>query len=1045
MPPDHRQPRAFAALLRGAQARLGWVAAAEMLLASAAGVVVAALIVAGVLARFPMNTVLRTASWLGLGAGAVAAAAHVLFWRVRPLLRRVEVARAMERAAARRGLNLGDRVRSAAAFTARDAGHDLEASSALAPGEGALAQAHVAQTASLLESHGVLQSMWALGVERAMSTLVGTMVVFALAIGVHAAWPALMQRTWSKLNTSGALHMELDDALVAVPLVSGIRMQLVWPAYMARAPVELPPGDGEVRAPLGTRVTLSGVADRALTGASLHVGDAHTACTTTGRRVSCVFTVSAAASYRFSLETANGPVDDPVWHAISLEPDAVPTVQLIAPTTDLTLRLEEALELQFRADDDYGLRGFDAVFVPQSTGEPIVRPLVETKDGARRYSGIHAVPLDTLRVAPGDVLSVYVQARDTNSVAGPGVGRSETRVLTIFSAAAHHRVLIEQQSALLERLTDVLADVLEAPVGRDVLKMKPAAQKARLTAHEEAHAARAKLVADVAALGAAMRDDPMSPLANARALLNMAADLGARLEPIARGLEAALGQLTTTKTRLKKRTVWRLQARFAAFQARLETHILYLDDLLNSERLDEVTELAAALKDTQLKLKKMLADYKKAPTDEARAALLAAITKLKTRLSDVLARMAELQREASDGYLNEEAFKGDALLHDARSLEDMVEDGAIEDAEEALEAMLAQTEAMLGGMHDSKAGFGAAEYGETQKKLAALTKDLDKIAKKQAKLTARHEARVKRAQERRQREHGAALKILAKTLADKAKAAEAALSSVPDGVLYPHEVEDREVARGRTVQLERALRDGELDEARVLLKTPLWAVQTLERALGERGRSRFARRQAGLPSARDALGQARTLLEEIATALEENVPSLDDMLSGQDAAALEKDAKTQDALAQRAQKAGQAMREIAKDAPVFGDEQTETLQRAEQALRDAAASLKRGQAGPARLAQQAGGAALQSLRAQMAQMQRKKGMPMPLPGGGEGRGRRGQGRDGHGQDPERMAIPGASRREADAALRAEIIEAMREQAPAAYEADVKKYYEELVR
>ena len=129
--------------------------------------------------------------------------------------------------------------------------------------------------------------------------------------------------------------------------------------------------------------------------------------------------------------------------------DEPPVVTLVLPAHDSVVRAATgtyALRAQMR--DDIGLR--DARFelvVSSGAGENFTfRTTVvarATLNGAREWTLDARLPLDSLAMKPGDVLQLRAVARDGNTIAGPGVGSSETRSLRVARADEYDSVAVD--------------------------------------------------------------------------------------------------------------------------------------------------------------------------------------------------------------------------------------------------------------------------------------------------------------------------------------------------------------------------------------------------------------------------------------------------------------------------------------------------------------------------------------------------------------------------------------------------------------------------
>ena len=129
--------------------------------------------------------------------------------------------------------------------------------------------------------------------------------------------------------------------------------------------------------------------------------------------------------------------------------DAAPVVTLLLPAHDTIVRRAiGSLMLRAQLRDDIGLR--DAAFelvVSSGSGENFTfraTTIAHAVLGGRVDGMLEArVSLDSLALAPGDILQLRAVARDANNITGPGVGSSETRVLRVARADEYDSVSVD--------------------------------------------------------------------------------------------------------------------------------------------------------------------------------------------------------------------------------------------------------------------------------------------------------------------------------------------------------------------------------------------------------------------------------------------------------------------------------------------------------------------------------------------------------------------------------------------------------------------------
>lgn len=1032
------------AVLAEARARLRWAALVECAGAAAASAVLAlcaSLVLVDVL---PYSMGLRGALW-GLVAAALAGGlAVVVVRRWRPLRFDQVVAARLEDALARRGTPAGDAVRGAVEL------FDESRDAALGRSR-ALCQAHIAATAARVVEGGARDALGAVAMERALPTLTlcgaALLALVVSALGFPAAW----QARWDKLFSAAGAQRALDErAQSALPLVTDLTLTLRYPAYMGEPDEVIAGSSGDVLAPRGTEVTVEGRVDRALEAAVLLVGEHEQQVELPdARSVRARFTVEANGAYRFRVDPVRALPDlDPVAHKITVRPDALPTVTLVEPDADRVVQQDERVALAFSAKDDVGLTKFRVVVKRQgSAREPWTKDLLELPGGLAAARGKGEFTIAETGARPGDRLSVYVEALDNDVVSGPNVGRSGTRVLTVFSAAEQHRRVTERLEDVLDKMIDALGDELETPVPEGGAA-EGAAQRRDVDRHRQLEARHGALQQALDDALVALAEDRLAPAATRRALANLKVAQASLLAAKKRTL-AQLVQLTDGGKAASPAPWRRLAADQRALVERLEKDVLYLEDLLAREKLAEARQIAEDLKRAQEDLKALIDQFKKSGDPEVRKALLEEIARMKQQMSELMGKLAQLQRDLPDEFLNDEAFKGDELMKGAQDIDQLIEEGKLDEAAAALERMLEQTQKMMEGLDESGEQFGGDEYRELREKMQRFSDELQALERGQRQVLDGSQALMERATKAAEERLKGKLERALAEVKKKVERAREQLRSVEQDALFSHENEDRAFAEARTEDLDRALDTGDLEDAAATAEEAEMAARSAERSVTDRTRGRFGARDKATLDAKAALERARGELEAARKELRELTPDPQAMMSAADRQRLQRDADTQAQLEEGAERLGRLMDEIGKEAPVFGPEHKQRVDQARQEMQRAGAQMKRGDVRGARSSQRAAMRQLAKLAddlQQMGQGQGQGGMPMPLPGGGS------PGAEDHGADgargsasTEKVEIPDGNDFKVPDAQRKDIIEAMREGAPSDWMQEVRRYYEKLIQ
>ena len=154
--------------------------------------------------------------------------------------------------------------------------------------------------------------------------------------------------------------------------------------------------------------------------------------------------------------------------------DSVPEVQLLLPSRDSVLRGGSgSMTLTSTARDDFGIASawFEYI-VSSGEGESytfrsgIVGRRVLAN--ASRSDLTARIVLDSLKLAPGNIVHLRAVAQDGNNVSGPGIGFSETRTIRIPRPGEGDSVSVDRvaraegdSSLLSQRMLVMLAEALE--------------------------------------------------------------------------------------------------------------------------------------------------------------------------------------------------------------------------------------------------------------------------------------------------------------------------------------------------------------------------------------------------------------------------------------------------------------------------------------------------------------------------------------------------------------------------------------------------------
>ncbi|KFE68917.1 DUF4175 family protein [Hyalangium minutum] len=873
---------------------------------------------------------------------------------------------------------------------------------------------------------------------RRLAQVLGALVL-AVAVTLVLSggrWRAGVAKAW---ETSAVAQ----STAKAEPITGDIELTYRYPAYTGLAPRTVAGTNGEISAPAGTEVLLKTRSDREVEQAEIIVNGEPLPLKVEGRReLSGSFVTKKSGTYRFAFSTEKGEKADVIGPEITLnvEADAPPQATLLSPATELEVDPGQQVVLKYEATDDYGLSELALVFRTPGSQQETRVPL--PREDGRRNKGTYTWDLSRFPLKPGDRITYNIEARDNDAVEGPKKGLSRTQVLRIYSAAEHRRAALQKAEALWGRLVDHLADRLE---GSDTAKEKTAES---VTSGQAVDTSGQQLVADMRALAQELARERDVPRDLVGALLNIADGLGRKLSAT-----ADFRRLYLRTQRLRGEdwgTGTRLTAAVNDEIAETEKDVLYLESLLDRQKLEALQEMAKELAEQRRDLASLIEQYKATPSDAARQQILEQITQLRQRINELMQRMAELRKGIRDEHFNAEAMAEMMKDQDVSSgldeVEKLMREGKADEALAKLQELSMQMDKMMENLNKAQGELGGEQYPELAQKFGDFMKDLDKTLQEQQQVA--DATKALRDQARSQNRE---------RLSEKGKALKDELMRQVQQVqkdyqeLKPEQLNSRAAAplaeaQSELENLENALKADAYDLASDAaqrtqdMADQLSAMGEHQRKLDEMFGNPEEVREQSAQLAQKLQKDAKTM-QEVSQKLQSLFPEPGSQLSPQERQQLQKLSEQQQQLEQRAQGLRQQMEEMQQLAPVFGQESGNQMDEVGQRMGEAAQRMGGQDPGRGYGQQQMALEGLKRFQQQMKESQKGQGQGgLPLPMGMGGR------RDGNGMDPrEKVELPDEDAFQAPKEFRKDLLDAMKQGAPERYKEQVKRYYEELVK
>lgn len=811
-------------------------------------------------------------------------------------------------------------------------------------------------------------------------------------------------------------HLPFDAAeLSAVPVVGDLDLTLHFPEYSKRAPMHLPSTAGDIRAMAGTRVEITAqllvVAQKAEIVVEHDDGTPPVTvpAVAAGDELRTEISVAKSGRYRFAITDPMGRrTIEASARSIEAEPDAAPTVQLIAPADTLDVSNLRQIELAFVTEDDYGITAVDLTW--ESGADHGKKPVSLSTPQATRAQGKILWDMSEISLPPGADVRYWLEVRDNDDVAGPNVGRSKEFHLKVVSPRERHEQTLAKQEELAEHMLAALGARLVAP-GDEL--------DARLELAEQT----AEIVVELGTLSAAYEKDVHASNGLRKALTGLRERMDkwmameGRLLP-ARGKAVAGARVPS--------------ARFAFTDTKLvgelEDGVILLADWLDRERLEGMLDLADEIAGHQKRLKELLDQFAKTSDPRLKNEIERELRALEHAMEQMNKQRTAMPEDVLDQFVHQDALDATSAVSCTAEVRKLFAAGDAKAAQQKLaecQSQMARASDSLEGSLDELRGDRFTEeqkkLDEVMNELADLARDQDDIAAEASRIFDEYAAKIDRLSEENQKEASKKIGALLDRLRRR-------LASIPDAGLTPFATEELDIVQRRLVDLEHMVDDGDLAEALAMAKQAKQSIDTiageLDAALQDEPGSVFAKETE---KALEAAERARPIAKELIEELSELAPSPRDVLSADDKRALEQLRRRQAGGRERGKRLAERTKQLGDELP--GDAGRDIGQRLQQALDHMAAAEGRMRTQDPSGARQAARSAADALEEAN---KRTKGAAR-------------QRQEGAGVGDEPIRIPGAEEYRAPEQFREDILEAMKKKAPSGYDDMLRRYYQELIR
>ncbi|MBI2895783.1 MAG: hypothetical protein HYY06_19655 [Deltaproteobacteria bacterium] len=833
---------------------------------------------------------------------------------------------------------------------------------------------------------------------------IGAIVCVACGGSSATLWPSALARGGQ--SVMGPLWADSGPSAAADgPIVGDLSLEYVFPDYMTESPLVVPSTSGAISAPRGTtvRIRTRGLMPVRAGSIIIEQGRGQTASlpleVRDDRSLEARMVVNGPGRYAFEIEpVGDEPVRERGWRPIRALADQRPVVTLTAPDGDLTVEASERVGFTWDVRDDHGLAELWAV-VEIGDQHQLRRRVRSFDPAAQSASGEWALSLDEVRVAPGEAVSVRLEALDRDTVTGPNRGSSRTVTVRVASPASRHLAILEDQKILLDLVVTALAERLEHPVPEDAPE-----ERFRI-----ARAAHERVLAWIAGHREALMKDTLT----SRELVGRIDAMGERLETLAAREWRLHGPVASRTRRLE---VDREQVK------ELEDDALFIEDFLGRQRLDALAELGREVDASRERIADLLGRFARTRSEDLRRELLAQIAALETRVRELQARLGDMQRDVPGEFLNTDALEAMDLEGALRDLRESLAGDDVAAAQAALGRLTETMRELMAALEGNASAFRGERFAAEERARSELLDRVGDLERRQRDLSRLTRAVQERYRRRLAETMRSRIDPLVQRLLVRSRAAATALAGAEVSALAQSQREQMARAGHRVADLQASLEQGDLDEAAQMAERGLEGLEELDHLLSP---PRSATRSA-VAAVEAAIPELRAVRQELVRAM----PDADQTLGEEDGGRLRRQGASQRTLSEDA---ARLERKLARpdsqpNLPFVLRDARRLLEEARAQMGQASDSL--GRASPR-----------EAFDAQERALERLRRLRETL----EEAGRASRLSEGMAMRQRPVRIPGPDDHRVPREFRREVLDAMRETAGDQEDEAVRRYYEELVR
>ena len=272
-----------------------------------------------------------------------------------------------------------------------------------------------------------------------------------------------------RVRAGDGMTNEYHVTVMSRPEITSLKITVNYPAYTELKPETFERISGDLSVLKGSKIELSVKSNTGLSAAVLEFSnDRRVSMATNQMSADASFDITEDAQYRIQLRSNDGVSNpDAPLFSIRAVPDKAPQVSVIMPVADDSTDPGSLLNLEARAEDDFGLTAMRLVVRTDQRPKTTTIKLQRPEEGGKVWLISQPWDLAGLFLQDGETIVYRVEAVDTSG----SVGKSDERRLRIVSAQKHPSAHVLAELEKVQKYLDG-AHRLMSSARKDIAEMR---------------------------------------------------------------------------------------------------------------------------------------------------------------------------------------------------------------------------------------------------------------------------------------------------------------------------------------------------------------------------------------------------------------------------------------------------------------------------------------------------------------------------------------------------------------------------------------------